>query len=487
MKRREFLNQAATATLATAVLGMKGYVVPWGSLLRKAAADTGINLPSLKTALDPKDALMLLPTDAKFAAYQASYNLRVALKPQARIMVQTPRGVTQAVQWLKANKVPFAVRCGGHSYEGFSQSSSVVIDTRLMSVCQLDADSKSVFVGGGSALGEVYAETGKRSLAVPAGTCPTVGVSGHVQGGGFGALSRTFGLACDSIMNVELVDHTGAVLNCNEKENTDLYWALRGGGGGSFGVATKYQFRTHAVGQLQVFGLSWLVPAKRAAAIFKAWQQYIQQAPTSMNCFMRFSGSDAGISIAVVGQSTDSEANLRAELKKFSLEPPTRLNISAHDFAGSVGHFGGRAGYESIYMKGKSDYLYEEMDSDQMTTLFSNLQKHSGIAAMFDGYGGAIKSLAPDATAFVHRKAIASIQWYGQSSQAGIAGRVASMRALHDSTRSCFSGHAYVNYPDLDLKDYAAAYWGDNLVRLKKIKAAADPDNIFRHAQSIPL
>jgi hypothetical protein len=163
------------------------------------------------------------------------------------------------------------------------------------------------------------------------------------------------------------------------------------------------------------------------------------------------------------------------------------MNLSAQDFAGSVGHFGGRAGYESIYMKGKSDYLYEEMDADQMALLFGSLLKHTAIAAMFDGYGGAIKGVATDATAFVHRKAISSIQWYCQSSQAGIAARVASMRALYDSTRSCFSGHAYVNYPDLDLKDYATAYWGDNLARLKKIKAAADPDNLFRHAQSITI
>lgn len=488
MERREFLGKAGAATLAAAAFGVKGYVVPWGSLLRKAEADSGVPLASLKAALDPNEALLLLPADAQFTQYQTAFNLRTILKPQARVMVHSPRGVTQVVQWLKANKVAFAVRCGGHSYEGFSQSSSVVIDTRLMNHCELDASGQSVFVGGGAALGEVYAETGKRELAIPAGTCPTVGVSGHSLGGGFGALSRTFGLACDSYMNVEIVDAKGNVLQCNDKENTDLFWALRGGGGGSFGVVTKYQFRTHAVSQLVTFNAKWNLPPKRAAALFKSWQDYIQQAPLHMNSFMRIMTNPNGtVNIVGVGQGTEGETKLRAEITKFSTEAPASLTVTPQNFAGSVRHFGGVPSYQTVFMKGKSDYLYDEMSDEGMLAMFSSLQKHPGIAAMFDGYGGTIKNVAPDGTAFAHRKAIASVQWYAQFSQAAMPAKLNSMKALYDSLRPYFSGHSYVNYPDLDLKDYGTAYWGDNLARLKKVKAAVDPDNFFRHAQSIPL
>jgi hypothetical protein len=193
------------------------------------------------------------------------------------------------------------------------------------------------------------------------------------------------------------------------------------------------------------------------------------------------------VNIAGVGQGTEGESKLRAELAKFYVEAPASLTVTPQSFSGSVRHFGGSGTYEPIFMKGKSDYVYEEMSEEGMLAMFDGLQKHSAIAALFDGYGGVIKNLAPDATAFVHRKAISSVQWYSQFSQAAMPGRLASMKALYDSLRPYFSGHAYVNYPDLDLKDYATAYWGDNLARLKKVKAAVDPDNLFRHAQSIPV
>jgi FAD/FMN-containing dehydrogenase len=273
MERRHFLQKAGAASLAAAALTVKGYVIPWGSLLRRAEADSGIPLASLKAALDPNESLLLLPADSDYPKFQNAFNLRTVLKPQARILVHSSRGVSQLVQWLKANKVPFSIRCGGHSYEGFSQSSSVVIDTRMMNKVDLDSSGQTVSVGGGAALGEVYAVVGKHGLAIPAGSCPAVGVSGHTLGGGFGELGRPLGLACDNLLGVEMVNAKGEVINCSESENADLFWALRGGGGGSFGVATKFQFRTHAVPEVIVFGADWKLPVKRAASIIKAWQQ----------------------------------------------------------------------------------------------------------------------------------------------------------------------------------------------------------------------
>ncbi|MGZ3704174.1 MAG: FAD-binding oxidoreductase, partial [Bdellovibrionota bacterium] len=437
---------------------------------------------------DPNECLLMLPSDARFFQYQNAFNLRTALKPQARVLVRSSRGVTLTVQWLKANNVPFAVRGGGHSFEGFSQSSSVVIDTRMLNKVELSADGKTIFVGGGAALGDVYSEAGKRNLAIPAGSCPPVGVSGHALGGGFGELARPFGLACDSIAQVEIVDAKGNVLNCSDSENTDLFWALRGGGGGSFGVVTKYQFRSHAVPQLMVFTMNWKLPPKRASALFKAWQQWIVQAPSAITCYMRFNANAQGtITAHVGGTSLDSESKLRAEIAKFSLEKPDRYDIVAKDFLGAVAHFAGAPGYTQVFMKGKSDYVYETMSDEGMLALFAGLQKNQGITAIFDGYGGEVAKVATEATAFFHRKAVACVQYVCQFSQAQTAAKLASMKQFHDALRPYFSGHAYINYPDLDLKNYGDAYWGDNFARLQKVKAAVDPENFFRHAQSIPL
>jgi FAD/FMN-containing dehydrogenase len=489
LERRDFLQKTGAASLAAAALAVKGYGIPWAALVQKAEADSDIPLTSLKSALDPNECLLLLPSDARYAQYQNAFNLRTALKPQARVLVRSTRGVQQLVQWLKANNVPFAIRGGGHSYEGFSQSSSVVIDTRLMNKVELDSTGQTVSVGGGAALGEVYAEVGKRNLAIPAGSCLPVGVSGHTLGGGFGQLARPFGLTCDSLVTVELVDAKGSVLNCSESENQDLFWALRGGGGGSFGVATRYQYRTHAVNQLAVFGFTWVLPPKRAASIFKAWQQWITHAPEQITCFMRVTVDSSGaVTLHGGGQTTGAESAFRAELKKISLEPVQKVKTGVKDFLGAVRHFAGTPGYEQVFMKGKSDYLYEPMSDEGMLALFLGMQKHRGIAAIYDGYGGAVAKTAPDATAFFHRKALCSVQYVTQAgNSAGIATGMQSMKEFHDSLRPYYSGRAYINYPDLEIKNYGEAYWGDNFERLKKVKAAVDPENFFRHAQSIPV
>ncbi|MGZ3703432.1 MAG: FAD-binding oxidoreductase, partial [Bdellovibrionota bacterium] len=367
-----------------------------------------------------------------------------------------------------------------------------------------------VSVGGGAALGEVYAVTGKRNLAIPGGTCPPVGVSGHALGGGFGELGRQFGLACDSIVSIELVDATGTVLNCSDSENQDLFWALRGGGGGSFGVATKYVFRTHSVPQLSVFGYNWVLAPKPAAAIFKAWQQWIVQAPEQITANCRITTDANGTpTVHIAGVTVGAASALQAEIKKITGVAPQKQYITPKSFLDMVRFYsGGPKGdwpinekgnnayvYDQTWTKGKSDFVYDVMSDEGMLALFAAQQKHPGITALFDGYGASIAKVAPDATAFAHRKAIACVQHVSTFDSESLKtikapaldARLASVRAYYDSLRPYFSGKAYLNYPDRDLKDYATAYWGDNLERLKKIKAAVDPDNFYCHAQSVPV
>jgi hypothetical protein len=488
MKRRDVLYVAGAASLAAAALAIKGYRIPSARLLRWAEAGSGLPLSSLRASLDPNECLLLLPSDPDYEKYQNAFNRRTALRPKARILVTSARGVVELVQWLKANRVPFSIRGGGHSYEGFSQSSSVVIDTRMLNKVELDASGQTVFVGGGAAVGDVYDVVGARQLAVPLGSCPDVGVSGLTLGGGFGHLARPFGLACDSLVSVELVDAEGAVLHCSETENADLFWALRGGGGGSLGVATRYQFRTHGVPRVVTFGIAWTLPAERALTVLKAWQQWIPQAPEAITCFLRVTANQEGqVTLHGAGQTIASDDALRAELRRICVEKPESLETTPTDFLGAVVNFRGTPGYKQVYMKGKSDYVYETMSDEGMLALFSGLRNHPEIVATFDGYGGTVGKVAPDATAFCHRKAVSSVQYVSQFEEPRMARALVSMRIFHKHLRPHFSGKAYVNYPDLDLADYAAAYWGDNLARLKRVKAARDPDNLFRHAQSIPL
>lgn len=490
MKRREFLQSSGL---------FSGCVFVGGSLLaiRRAEAGTGLPIAALKAELDPRKDMVLLAGSGvppKFD-YNASFSKRKQITPQVRVVASSPQAVGSTIRWAVNNGVSFAIRSGGHSYEGLSQSADLVIDVRGMSALQLSADKRTVAVGAGASLGAVYAVLEPYGRAIPAGTCFPVGVAGHSLGGGFGLLGRPFGLACDGVLSMEVVDASGKILNASAQENPDLFWALRGGGNGSFGVVTKFNFRTSAVNMVAKFAITWIKPAAQAAKIVLAWQDWLDGLPPAITCTLHLAKEAGGaIKVHIAGLSVDSESRLTVELKGLQklAGAAEMVRTSTLTFARAATIFnGGGPAYESVLMKAKSDYVVEPMTEQGISVLLDGLQKAPGqIAVLFDSYGGAINKVASDATAFVHRgKTKYLIQYFLQWESPGATEtNLAMIRTLYASMRPYVSGACYVNYCDLDLGEgYARAYWGDNLARLMKIKAAFDPANLFRHAQSVPL
>jgi FAD/FMN-containing dehydrogenase len=490
MKRRDFL-QASGAVSANLIVGSSLFSI------RKAEAATNLPIAELKAGLDPKKDLVLLQggqSPNKFD-FDASYSKRKQITPQVRVVASSPQAVSHTIRWATTNGVGFAVRSGGHSYEGFSQNADLVVDVRGMAAVQWAADRKSVSIGSGASLGAVYQALEPRHRAIPAGTCFPVGVAGHSLGGGFGLLGRSFGLACDSVLSMEVVDPSGNILNASSQDNPDLFWALRGGGNGSFGVVTRFNFHTSLVNLVAKFAITWRRPAAQATKILLAWQEWLDNLPPAITCTLHLTREAGGtIQVHIAGLSVDSESKLTVELKRLQklARAADALRTSTLTFARAANIFnGGGPAYESVLMKGKSDYVVEPMAEQGILTLLDGLQKAPGeIAVLFDSYGGAINKVASDATAFVHRgKTKYLIQYFMQwENPAASEANMDMMRALYASMRPFVSGQCYVNYCDLDLGDgYAKAYWGDNLARLMKIKAAFDPNNVFRHAQSVPL
>jgi FAD/FMN-containing dehydrogenase len=490
MRRREFL-QGSGLFAANVLVGTSPLSIG------KAEADTGLPIGALKAELDPKKDMVLIAGSGvppKFD-YNASFSKRKQLTPQVRVVASSPQAVGNTVRWAVNNGVSFAIRSGGHSYEGLSQSADLVVDVRGMSALQLSADKKTVVVGAGASLGAVYAALEPSGRAIPAGTCFPVGVAGHSLGGGFGLLGRPFGLACDGVLSMEVVDASGNVVNVSAQENPDLFWALRGGGNGSFGVVTRFNFRASAVSMVAKFAITWTRPTAQAAKIMLAWQDWLDSLPPAITCTLHLTKEAGGaIKVHIAGLSVDSETRLAAELKRLQklAGAADTARTSTLSFARAATIFnGGGPAYESVLMKAKSDYINEPMTEQGISVLLDGLQKAPGqIAVLFDSYGGAISKVASDATAFIHRgKTRYLIQYFLQWESPGATEtNLAMIRTLYASMRPYVSGACYVNYCDLDLGEgYAKAYWGDNLARLMKIKAAFDPKNIFRHAQSVPL
>jgi FAD/FMN-containing dehydrogenase len=489
MERRDFLKVSG---------GFSAYLLVGGSLLsiQKAEALTALPIAELKAALDPIKDKLLLHGSSAAAEKDISFNKRTQIAPRVRVVAGSAAAVSTTILWATRHGVKFAIRSGGHSYEGLSQSAELVIDVRGMDKIKLSADGKSVSVGSGVSLGSVYRALGPSHLAIPAGSCFPVGVAGHSLGGGFGLLGRPFGLACDSILSMEMVDASGQVRNVSETENPDLFWALRGGGNGNFGVVTKFNFRTSAVNMVARFGMTWNKPIAQAVKVVQAWQDWLDDLPPAITCTLHLEKAGGGlIKVHLAGLSVQSESKLNVELTRLQRVAGRAVDsyTKSTTFLAAAIVFGGPKPdkYVSIFQKAKSDYVTDPMSEQGILTLLRGLQSAPrSIAVLFDSYGGEINKVASDATAFVHRgKTRYSIQYTKEWKKvADSDANVAMMKTLHMSMRPFVSGGAYVNYCDLDLGDgYAKAYWADNLPRLTTIKAQVDPNNIFRHAQSVPV
>jgi FAD/FMN-containing dehydrogenase len=473
LTRRVFTSNAAAAAVA----------VP--AIFSTSSAHAQLPaLPSLSSA----DALLLRPGDAHSADYQSAFNIRTALKPQLRALCKTPKAVGVMVDWCRSSSLPFAVRCGGHSYEGLSQSERIVIDVRLMNGITVDLKTGTASVGAGASLGDLYRAIAAHGLAFTGGSCPTVGISGHLLGGGYGYLARPYGLACDSLLSVDLINADGQRVHAEAGQNIDLYWACRGAGGGSFGIATHFTVQLKKVANVIVFRIVWLgLSTKAAKSVMKAWQTWAPQAPRTIDSNLVVSrGTNGTINLHAAGQSVGTLAELRRELQEL---PKSRLVlIRPMTFGNAVDFFAGEAGYPTQFMKGKSDYATGPISDEGLDVFMAGLVQGLPKYVVCDAYGGALSEIETDATAFAHRKGVLFCLQYGSvwSSAADTQARLDDMRQFYESLRPYVSGSAYVNYCDRDLSDYATAYWGANLERLKRIKAAFDPDNVFCHAQSVP-
>ncbi|MBP1097522.1 FAD-binding oxidoreductase [Bradyrhizobium diazoefficiens] len=451
-----------------------------GELVRRLAS-----LPPLPK-LSRQDATLLKPDDPEFWKFQPSFNARTTLVPKLRALCKTPKSVGVMIDWCRSNRIPFALRSGGHCYEGLSQSCDVVVDTRCMDMIKVDRKTNTATVGAGASLGALYKAIAPAGLSFPAGSCPTVGIAGHVLGGGYGYLGRALGLACDSALGIDLVDCDGADVVAHAHQNSDLFWACRGGGGGSFGAATSFRLQLHPLRSVYVFRATWNVSVREAVRIFKDWQSWAPDAPHSINAIMIIFSHPAGIALRCIGQSIGSLAELQKELSNVSSSP----EIQKMDYFSAINRFAGKDGwkYISAPMKGKSDYVTSALTDAGVETLLDEVRQRKNVTVICDPYGGAISGVGSGETAFAHRAGTRFCMQYVTDWWCPDEERphLRDMDSVYLKMRAHVSGAAYVNYCDLDLANYASSYWGSNLERLKQVKAGFDPDDVFHHAQSVP-
>jgi FAD/FMN-containing dehydrogenase len=374
----------------------------------------------------------------------------------------------------------------------------------------------TVTVGAGLRLIDFYQRLAAHGLAVPAGSCPTVGLAGLTLGGGVGVVGRAYGLTCDNLEALEIVTADGSVLIADATEHSDLYWASRGGGGGNFGVATSFTFRTHELSRLVPFFLSW--PWSQAHRVIASWQHWAPAAPDALWSNLHLTAAPGGptpslqVGGTYLGSVAEATHHLDSLYAAVGAGPAsTYLGESSYREAmlleaGCSGLTvdqcqlpwqapGGRLSREPSFAK--SDFFTMPLSSAAITALLRGVEALRGVGGApggsggvaFDSFGGALNRVPASATAFVHRDALFpaqySTQWSPHAGGPGVARQHAWLREFYASMRPYASGQCYQNYIDPELRDWRTAYYGANYARLAQVKGAYDPRQVFSFPQAI--
>jgi FAD/FMN-containing dehydrogenase len=480
MDRREFVERSAGVAAAIAVPG-------WLAGVAGAAAD-----PALRELARQLDGDVVVPGSAPYAGAKLLWNTRFdALRPRAVAYCANAADVQRVVRWGRAHHVRVVPRSGGHSYGGWSSGNGVVV-ADVSHLRRISVAGGTATIGAGARLGDVASGLWKHRLAVPGGSCPTVGIAGLALGGGAGYSGRKLGLTSDNVRRVKLVTADGSFVTADAKHHGDLFWASRGGGGGNFGIATELTFAAHPVSNVAIYSLEW--PWAQAAQAVSAWQALAPHAPDALFSVCDLIATDPSLPnarahVTSAGQFFGSESDLRALLAPLvNTGTPIRFATSTLSYLQAVEHWGG--GDARIAFRARSDYVNRPLPAPAIQRLVDAIaarQGHGKGAFFLDAYGGAINRVPKAATAFVHRDALFSIQYTAQWSAGGAAAASDWLDAAYRSLRPYVSGFAYQNYVDPSLATWQHAYYGSNLARLKAVKRKYDPRNAFRFPQSIPL
>ena len=527
MERRTFIGGGAAAALTalatTACKGTKdtGTGTETGTstatatrtqttATSKTAASTPANWTALARDLDGP---LIRPGDAAWKSAHQLYNTRFdSLKPTAVAYVAHPDDIRTTLAYARAHNLHVAIRNGGHSYAGWSSGNNrLIIDVSKLN--RIRSSGNTAVIGAGAKLIDVYRALAAKGVTIPAGSCPTVGVSGLTLGGGHGVTSRAYGLTCDSLTQATLITADGKQLTANATTNKDLFWALRGAGNGNFGVVTELHFKTHPAPQAVTAYMTW--PWSKAAALIKAWQEWGPTQPDEIWSSLHlanYAGGTPTISVAAFSLGTYRELQNAVDrladrpggpgpasnvsLKRRSYEESMELYAGCSSFSTDAqchlpGSTPGRSPQGALGREtyaAKSDFFDRSLSSAGIQTLMKQVQSvrgGSGSIAL-TALGGAVNRVSPTATAFVHRRSRMLAQYIG-SWRAGTTGSAAQawLKSAHDAMRPYASGAAYQNYADPGLSDWRKAYYGDAATRLTRLKKQYDPERFFTYPQAL--
>jgi FAD/FMN-containing dehydrogenase len=430
-------------------------------------------------------------------------------RPAALAYCRTSADVSAVVRWAARFGLRVTPRSGGHCFAGRSSAGDVVIDVSEMRAITLTGGR--VEVESGVRLGELYRSLAAGRLTLPAGCGPSVGVAGLTLGGGLGLLGRRYGLTCDRLSAADVVLADGRIVHCDQRRHPDLFWALRGAGGGHFGIVTRFVFDLVPEPEVTVFELTW--SPDDVADLVGAWMDWAPAAEDRLTAHLELSVPGdhdqppivrlVGTMIADPGPTRTAVTELGARARAVALE----VNYTQLRYGDAKALLGGipEGELDSPEPEARPPEPPRPLEFHR-SEFFDAPLPRSGVAALLDQLlqsrrpgqarevnlipmGGAYNRVPAAATAFAHRdhsfllEHIASV-----SPQAPAADRHAAADWTGRSWRTVHpwaAGGVYPNFPDLEVTDWAPAYWGSNHARLQQVKFRYDPGNLFWARQGL--
>ena len=439
---------------------------------------------------------LLEPGQPGYNEARTIWNAMIDRNPALIVRCGNAADVAAAVRFARENDLLLGVRGGGHNIGGNGIcEGGVQIDFSALNSVQVDAQARRARVEPGATLADVDRETQRYGLAVPVGINSTTGIAGLTLGGGFGWISRKYGLTIDSLASAEVVTADGRLRRVNSLQEPDLFWAIRGGGG-NFGVVTSFEFQLHPLGPDVVAGLI-VHPFKDARAVLQSYREACARMPDDLTCWVvmrkapplpflpaEVHGTEVVVlAVCYIGDPAQSEK---------VLAPLRAIGKPIAEQIGTVPFTGWQAGFDALLTPGARNY-WKSVDFAELSD--------GALSAMLDGVsrlpdpqceifiaqmGGATARVPSDATPFAHRSAPFAMNVHARwNDPARDADCVAWARRVYENVRPHAIEGVYVNFLTAEEGDRVQPAYGDNYDRLVDIKNLYDPTNLFRLNQNI--
>ncbi len=445
---------------------------------------------------DRLDGPLLIPSDKKYDEARAIWNGMIDHRPAIIVRCKNENDIVEAVNFGREYNMLISVKGGGHGVSGKSVcNNGLMIDLSLMKAIKVNFNDTTVDVEPGATLGDVDETTQVYGLSVPVGIASTTGISGLTLGGGIGYVCRTFGLTIDNLISATIVTAEGLLVHANESENTDLFWAIRGGGG-NFGIISSFKFKLCKIGP-EVMTAQRFYAMDDGMEVLKFYRKFTMEAPDALSsyCFILtvppvdpfpedHYGKTAILLVACYSGNVETGKQAIKSLVNFG--SPILSVVTP------VPYVNFQKNFNHLFPKGmryywKSHYM-DKLSDDALEALFEGTQTVQGSlsAVGFEPLGGAVSRVRNDETAFPARQAnyVLGI-WTGWENPEEDETIIEWARNLYDKMAPFASEGVYSNYLSKDDDHMIKKSFGKNYKRLQQIKNKYDPNNLFSLNQNI--